>query len=171
MAAETEMLITLTAEIISAHVSHNRVSASDVPGLIEAVYGALSALGAPTAPEDEKSKGAVSIRASIKPDHLVSMIDGKAYKMLKRHLSLNGYTPETYREAFDLPRDYPMVAASYAQQRRTLAHKIGLGRKPRHSPASEPAAQPLKSTRKPRSKKATPDQPVNGGAKVGHGAE
>lgn len=159
VAAETEILITLTADIVSAHVSHNSVSTTDVAGLIEAVYGALGALGAPAAPEEEKPKGAVSIRASIKPDHLISMIDGKAYKMLKRHLSLNGYTPETYREAFDLPRDYPMVAATYAQQRRTLAKKIGLGRKPKNTPASAPAAQPPKPARKPRSRKATPDQP------------
>lgn len=127
VAAETEILITLTADIVSAHVSHNSVSTTDVAGLIETVYGALGALGAPAAPEEEKPKGAVSIRASIKPDHLISMIDGKAYKMLKRHLSRNGYTPESYREVFDLPRDYPMVAATYAQQRRTLAKTIGLG--------------------------------------------
>ena len=159
VAAETEMLITLTADIVSAHVSHNSVSTTDVAGLIENVYGALSALSVPAIPEEEKPKGAVSIRASIKPDHLVSMIDGKSYKMLKRHLSLNGYPPASYREAFDLPRDYPMVAAAYAQQRRTLAKAIGLGRKPRHATASEPVAQAPKPTRKPRSKKATSDHP------------
>jgi predicted transcriptional regulator len=157
--AETELLITLTADIVSAHVSHNSVSTADVAGLIENVYGALSALSAPAAQEEEKPKGAVSIRASIKPDHLISMIDGKAYKMLKRHLSLNGYTPETYREAFDLPKDYPMVAAAYAQQRRTLAKAIGLGRRPRHAAANAAVAQAPTPTRQPRNKKATSDQP------------
>lgn len=159
VAAENDVLITLTADIISAHVSNNSVSTGDIASLIRNVHGALQALGTRAVPEEEKPKGAVSIRASIKPDHLVSMIDGKSYKMLKRHLSLNGYTPESYREAFGLPRDYPMVAAAYAQQRRTLAKTIGLGRKPGNAPASEPAAKTPKPTRKPRSEKATPDQP------------
>ncbi|MES2986603.1 MAG: MucR family transcriptional regulator [Pseudomonadota bacterium] len=131
MAADNETLMTLTADIVAAHVGNNSVSVNDVPSVIANVYGALARLGAPmeeAAPE--KPKGAVSIRASIKPDHLVSMIDGKSYKMLKRHLSLNGYTPESYRDTFGLPRDYPMVAAAYAETRRALAVRIGLGRKP-----------------------------------------
>ena len=155
MPNDNETLITLTADIVAAHVSHNSVSASDVGGLIEKVYGALQGLGGPVAPaEEEKPKGAVSIRASIKPDHLVSMIDGKSYRMLKRHISLNGYTPQTYREAYGLPKDYPMVAASYAEQRRDLAFKIGLGRKPK-AVTPEPVAE-AKPARKPRAKKVTP---------------
>lgn len=154
MVAETENLITLTADIVSAHVSNNSVSMGDVATLINNVYGALQSLNAAAVPaEEEKPKAAVSIRASIKPDHLVSMIDGKPYKMLKRHLSLNGHTPETYREAYGLPRDYPMVAASYAEQRRNLAHKIGLGRKPK-VPAPETVTEEAKPVRKPRAKKA-----------------
>jgi predicted transcriptional regulator len=78
------------------------------------------------------------------------MIDGKRYKMLRRHLSQNGYTPESYREAFDLPKDYPMVAASYAETRRDLAKKIGLGRKPR-SP-KEQAATPAKKAQRQEAK-------------------
>jgi predicted transcriptional regulator len=66
----------------------------------------------------------------VKPDHIVSMIDGKPYKMLKRHLTLQGYTPKSYRETFGLPDNYPMVAPDYAETRRALALKIGLGRKP-----------------------------------------
>lgn len=155
MAADTEMLMTLTADIVAAHVSHNSVAAADVGGLIEKVHGALRGLGVPAEPVEpfeQKPKGAVSIRASIKPDHIVSMIDGKPYKMLKRHLSQNGYTPETYRDAFGLPKDYPMVAASYAEQRRTLAKKIGLGRKLKAAPE---AVESPKAARKPRAKKAT----------------
>lgn len=154
--AENETLITLTADIVAAHVSNNSVATSDVGGLIEKVYAALSGLGAPTEPVEQKPKGAVSVRASIKQDHIVSMIDGKPYKMLRRHLGQNGYTPESYRETFGLPRDYPMVAPSYTEQRRALAKKIGLGRKPRSAPE---AAQPAKAPRKPRAKKASPDQP------------
>lgn len=126
-----ELLVTLTADIVAAHVSHNSVGVSDVATLITNVHGALTGLVEPTkAAVEEKPKGAVSIRASVKPDHLISMIDGKPYRMLKRHIQLNGYTPETYRETFGLPKDYPLVAANYAAQRKELALKIGLGRKP-----------------------------------------
>ena len=132
MANDNQELITLTADIVAAHVSNNSVPTAEVGSLIQSVYTALSQVGTAAAePQAEKPKGAVSVRASIKPDFLVSMIDGKPYKMLRRHISQHGYTPETYREAFSLPRDYPMVAANYAEQRRALAHKIGLGRKPR----------------------------------------
>lgn len=151
MAIEKDTLVTLTADIVMAHISNNTVASNDVPGMIQNVYDALETLGAPAAEVQEKPKGAVTIRASIKPDHLVSMIDGKGYKMLKRHIALNGYTPETYREAFDLPRDYPMVAASYAEKRRNLAVKIGLGRKAKQAPVEAP-----KPARKPRAKKVVP---------------
>ena len=125
-----ELLVTLTADIVAAHVGNNSIALSDVANLIANVHAALAGLNKSVEPEENKPKGAVSIRASIKPDHLVSMIDGRPYKMLRRHLSQNGYTPESYRETFGLPHDYPMFAASYAEQRRELAKKIGLGRKP-----------------------------------------
>ena len=128
-------LMALTADIVSAHVSNNAVSVSDLGDTITQVHAALAKLGAPVEPPaPEKPKGMVSVRASIKPDHIISMIDGKPYKMLRRHISLHGYTPESYREAFGLPRDYPIVAANYAEQRRALAKKIGLGRKPGSRP-------------------------------------
>ncbi|MDO6414396.1 MucR family transcriptional regulator [Sphingomonas sp. BIUV-7] len=145
--SENNELITLTADIVSAHVSNNSVPSAEIGNLIAAVYSALGALGTPEAPAaPEKPKGAVSARSSIKPSHLISMIDGKPYKMLRRHVSQHGYTPESYREAFGLPRDYPMVAADYAETRRALAHKIGLGRKPK---AVEVPA-PVKRGRKPK---------------------
>lgn len=125
---ETETLVLLTTEIAAAYVSNNSVAASNVAVVIHNVFSTLKSLGQPTeALEEEKPKGAVSIRSSIKVDHILSMIDGKPYKTLKRHLAANGYTPESYCENFGLPKDYPMVAASYAEKRRELAYKIGLG--------------------------------------------
>lgn len=157
MATDNQELITLTADIVAAHVSNNNVPTAEVAGLIQGVYAALQAVGAPPSePVAEKPKGAVSMRASIKPEHLVSMIDGKAYKMLRRHIAQHGYSPESYREAYGLPRDYPMVAANYAEQRRALAHKIGLGRKPGSgkAKAAAPAAAPKRRGRPPRQPQA-----------------
>ncbi len=126
-----ETLITLTADIVAAHVSNNSVAVSDLPHLISNVHGALSALGGPVAPAETKLEPAVSVRASIKPDYIVCLEDGKKLKMLKRHLMTHyGMTPDDYRAKWGLPKDYPMVAPNYAEQRRTLAVKIGLGRKP-----------------------------------------
>lgn len=155
MSTDNQELITLTADIVSAHVSNNSVPTAEVASLIQSVYSALGGLGTPAQePAPEKPKGAVSARASIKPDFLVSMIDGKPYKMLRRHIAQHGYTPESYREAFGLARDYPMVASNYAEQRRALAHKIGLGRKPRgETVEAEPAPAPTPAPKR-RSRKA-----------------
>jgi predicted transcriptional regulator len=124
----TETLIALTADIVSAHVSNNSVAVGDVPGLIQNIHGALSQLGT-TAPEPQlKQEPAVSVRASIKPDYIICLEDGKKLKMLKRHLMTHyNLTPEQYRAKWNLPADYPMVAPNYAEQRRSLAKKIGLG--------------------------------------------
>ncbi len=123
-------LLSLTADIVASHVSNNSVAVSDLPNLIENIFGTLARLGdAPVAPE-VKQEPAVSVRASIKPDYIVCLEDGKKLKMLKRHLMTHyGMTPEDYRAKWNLPADYPMVAPNYAQQRRTLAKKIGLGTK------------------------------------------
>jgi len=145
---DSESLVALTADIVSAHVSNNSVSTNDVGPLIQSVFAALQALGAPPPePEVEKPKGAVSPRASVKPDHLISMIDGKPYKTLRRHLSRHGYTPESYRDTFGLASDYPMVAANYAEHRRALAHKIGLGRKPKPGPEPVEDTKPRRGRR------------------------
>lgn len=126
-----ETLITLTSEIVAAHVSNNSVSADEVASLISNVYSALSGLGQESAPEEPAPEPAVSIRASVKPDYLVCLEDGKKLKMLKRYLRTNyDMSPEEYRERWNLPADYPMVAPNYAETRRELAKKIGLGRKP-----------------------------------------
>ena len=127
-----ETLITLTSDIVAAHVSNNSVAVSDVATLISNVYAALASLGQaePAAPEVAREP-AVSIRSSIKPDHIVCLEDGKKLKMLKRHLSTHyNLTPDEYRARWGLPSDYPMVAPNYAAHRRELAKQIGLGRKP-----------------------------------------
>lgn len=145
--ADREQLVTLTADIVAAHVSNNSVAVGDVAALVTKVHDALAGLGNEAPAEPEKPKGAIGIRASIKPDYLVSMIDGRRYKLLRRHLGQNGYTPETYRETFGLPKDYPMVAPSYAEKRRELAVKIGLGTKGRGGGSKAPTARaPRKPT-------------------------
>ncbi|WP_016744673.1 MucR family transcriptional regulator [Rhizorhabdus wittichii] len=128
----TETLIALTADIVSAHVSNNSVAVSDLPLLIQNVHNALASLGDEVAEPEVKQEPAVSIRASIKPDYIVCLEDGKKLKMLKRHLMTHyQMTPEQYRAKWTLPADYPMVAPNYAEQRRSLAKKIGLGTKRR----------------------------------------
>ncbi|MCC6827101.1 MAG: MucR family transcriptional regulator [Novosphingobium sp.] len=131
---ETEMnetLITLTSDIVAAHVSNNSVTVDDLPSLITNVYGALSGLGQVVPVVEKLPEPAVSIRSSVKPDFIICLEDGKKLKMLKRHLMTHyNLTPDQYRQRWSLPADYPMVAPSYAEKRRELAKKIGLGRKP-----------------------------------------
>ena len=128
---DQETLVTLTADIVAAHVSNNSVAISDIPLIIRSVHDALAGLGPKAEPEPEPQQPAVSIRASVKPDYIVCLEDGKKLKMLRRHLMTHyNLTPEQYRQRWNLPADYPMVAPNYAEKRRELAKKIGLGRKP-----------------------------------------
>lgn len=121
-------LLTLTADIVAAHVSNNTVAVSDLPVVIENVYSALNRLGDPAPKVEAKLEPAVSVRSSIKPDYLICLEDGKKLKMLKRHLKTHyNMSPDDYRAKWNLPADYPMVAPNYADQRRQLAKKIGLG--------------------------------------------
>jgi predicted transcriptional regulator len=132
MQADQEAILTLVTDIVSAHVGNNSVAISDLPALIRNVHSALAGLGGPATPAPPaRQEPAVSIRSSVKPDHIVCLEDGKKLKMLKRHL-MTAYrmTPDDYRAKWGLPKDYPMVAPNYAAQRRTLALSIGLGRKP-----------------------------------------
>lgn len=126
-----ETLITLTSDIVAAHVSNNDVNVADLPSLITNVYTALANLGEKVEVEVPKPQPAVAIRNSVKPDYIVCLEDGKKLKMLKRYLRTNyNMTPEEYRARWGLAADYPMVAPNYAEKRRELAKKIGLGRKP-----------------------------------------
>ncbi len=126
-----EMLITLTADIVAAHVSNNSVAVSDLPVLISNVHHALAGLSSGGAAPAVLAEPAVPIRLSVKKDYIVCLDDGKKLKMLKRHLMTHyGMTPDDYRAKWGLPADYPMVAPAYAEQRRVLAKAIGLGRAP-----------------------------------------
>ena len=149
-------LIGLTADIVSAHVSHNNVAAADVPTLIRAVHEALGKVGQPVVEVAPDPEPAVSIRASIKPDYLVCLEDGKKLKMLKRYLRTNyNMSPEDYRAKWGLPKDYPMVAPSYRETRSALAHQIGLGRnKPATPPAPAKKAAPAKAPARKAAKEA-----------------
>jgi predicted transcriptional regulator len=121
-------LLGLTAEIVAAHVANNTVSSNELPGLISQVYQALSTVGTTPEPVEEKPQPAVPVRKSVHPDYIICLEDGKKLKMLKRHLmTAYNLTPEEYRERWNLPADYPMVAPNYARQRSRLAKEIGLG--------------------------------------------
>ena len=126
--------IELTADIVSAYVSNNSVPAGELPALIGDVHAALNRViggAAPAAPV-EALKPAVAVKKSITPEYLVCLEDGKKFKSLKRHLRTQyNMSPEQYREKWNLPADYPMVAPSYAEARSQLAKKMGLGQQRR----------------------------------------
>ena len=136
-----ETLITLTSDIVAAHVSNNVVPVDEVGTLINNVFNALAGLGQAVVADAPLPEPAVSIRSSIKPDYIVCLEDGKKLKMLKRHLMTHyQMTPDQYRARWNLPADYPMVAPNYAEKRRELAKKIGLGRKPNQARGRKKAA-------------------------------
>jgi predicted transcriptional regulator len=142
--------VSLSAEVVAAYVSHNSITPSGLPALIEAVHGALTNLGGVTAaPEPQPLVPAISIRKSITPDYLICLDDGKKFKSLRRHIGSLGMTPDQYRVKWGLPPGYPMVASNYAATRSALAKKIGLGqlRKATHKRGSG---------RKPRAAMETP---------------
>jgi predicted transcriptional regulator len=127
-----DTLLTLTADIVAAHVSNNSVAVNDLPTLIQNVHSALTSIAGSNAAAEPKPEPKVSIRSSIKPDYIVCLEDGKKLKMLKRHLMTHyNMTPDQYRQKWGLSADYPMVAPNYAEQRRNLAKSIGLGTKRR----------------------------------------
>ena len=129
-----ETLITLTADIVSAHVSNNSVAVNDLPNLIQNVHAALSGISQSSSAPEPKPEPKVPIRSSVKPDYIVCLEDGKKLKMLKRHLMTHyQMTPDEYRVKWGLSPDYPMVAPNYAEQRRKLAKSIGLGTKRRRT--------------------------------------
>lgn len=146
-----ETLLTLATDIISAHVSNNNVATEALPGLIAAVYDSLAGLGQVTEPAEEARTPAVSIRASVKPDSITCLECGKKMKLIKRHLGTDHQlTPEQYRNRWNLPADYPLVAPNYAEKRKELAVKIGLGQSSRGRPKAKRAES------SPKAEAATP---------------
>jgi predicted transcriptional regulator len=131
-----DMLLTLTADIVAAHVSNNSVAVNDLPNLIHNVHTALNTISSSRNAPEAKPEPKVPVRSSVKPDYIVCLEDGKRLKMLKRHLMTHySLTPDQYRQKWGLSADYPMVAPNYAEQRRKLAKSIGLGTKRRKTKA------------------------------------
>jgi predicted transcriptional regulator len=128
---DPELLLNLTADIVAAHLANNKVATGDVASLVSQVHQALTGLtAAPPEPEVAGRTPAVSIRSSVKPDYLVCLVCGRKQKTLRRHLTTaHGLSPNEYRQEFGLKGDYPIVAPNYSENRRQMAHSIGLGRK------------------------------------------
>ena len=147
--SEENNLVAMTIEVVASYVAHNNIRPEDVPDFIAKTHGAIAGIAkepdvpaedAPT-PEPEFTP-AVTVRKSLaSPDHILSMIDGKPYKSLKRHLGRHGLTPADYRARYGLKPDYPMVAPGYSAQRREVAQRLGLGRKPKATEAAADAPE------------------------------
>jgi predicted transcriptional regulator len=144
--------VALTINVVSSYIGQNDIRPDDVPAFIISTYASIKSL---EVSEDSRIEEvalpahvpAVSVRKSLaSPDHLISMIDGKPYKALGRHLAKHGLTPSQYRERYRLKGDYPMVSPSYSEVRKALALKIGLGRRPKEVAAPTAAAQPSKGS-------------------------
>lgn len=140
--------VTLATDLTIAWLgnSNTRPNPDDVPAFLKSMFETVSALAAPAAAGGATEEAAaehvpaVTARKSLaSPDHILSMIDGKPYRTLRRHLSGHGLTPEEYRARYGLKADYPMVAPAYSEARRAMAKKIGLGRKPGQKVAAKPA--------------------------------
>jgi predicted transcriptional regulator len=122
-------LLELTADIVAAHVANNNVAVGDVAGLVQRVHQALAGLGTADEKPEAEAKPAVSVRSSVKPDHLVCLVCGSRQKTLRRHIGVaHAMAPQDYRSRFNLPASYPMVAPDYTNRRREIAHALGLGR-------------------------------------------
>jgi predicted transcriptional regulator len=142
-------LAEMTAEIVSAYVSHNEVLPADLPNLIGSIAGKLATLGS----EEEQAGAAkpepvVPIRRSLSKDHITCLLCGRKQKLLKRHLaSAHNLTPPEYRETFGLRRDYPMTAPSYVEMRAEIARRVGLGRPKKPGTQRRAKAAPAKRAR------------------------
>lgn len=163
--SETEKpdLTTLTVQLLSAYVGNNSIPSSELADLVRSTRAALAEDVKPAAAPAPQYVPAVSVRASLASrDHIISLIDGKRYKSLKRHLSSNGLTPAEYRVRYNLAHDYPMVAPNYSAHRREVAQKLGLGRKKVEAVAdtatAEPAPTPRKRTARPKAAASTTSQ-------------
>ena len=143
MPVPSPTVLELVAQIVSAHCASSTVEVEALPALIHQVHAALMQVGEPEPIHKERPEPAVPPKKSVFPDYIVCLEDGKKLKMLKRHLlSAYGMTPEQYREKWDLPASYPMVAPNYAERRSVLARQIGLGRKPGAEAEATPEEEP-----------------------------
>ena len=150
--ADEPDLVAMTIEVVANYVAHNTIAPDDVPGFIAKTHAAIKGLNVQEPAADEAADSpppehvpAVTVRKSLASrEHIVSLIDGKPYKMLKRHLAGHGLTPAQYRERYNLKSDYPMTAPAYSEQRRATAVTIGLGQlgKARREAAKAAAAPP-----------------------------
>jgi predicted transcriptional regulator len=131
---DKSQIVELTAHVVAAYVEKNPVAPATLPELIVGVSGAFTNLGHAAEPKASELVPPVNPKRTVRPDYIISLEDGKQYKSLKRHLSVRGFTPEEYRQKWNLPADYPMVAPTYAAARSELAKKMGLGRKPKAAP-------------------------------------
>jgi predicted transcriptional regulator len=143
-------LLSLTTDIVAAFAGNHTVAMGDLPGLISSVFAALRTTGQAEEKANEPPTPAVPIKRSIGSDFLICLEDGKKLKMLKRHLQTRYHmSPEEYRRRWGLPQDYPMVASAYAEQRSSLAKRLGLGRKPAPvPPPPEPPPAPKEPPRR-----------------------
>ena len=148
--SDSEPMIEMTAAVVAAYVGNHKVALADLPQLIATVHGAFT--GSPEAMPEEPEVGLTraQIRKSVTPEAIISFEDGRGFKALRRHLTTLGLTPQSYREKWGLPEDYPMVAAAYSERRSAMAKALGFGKK---VAAPDPAAPPPKKARKPRAAK------------------
>ncbi len=145
---EASDVTTMVVDIIAAFVGHNSVPAAELPSLITSVHKALTEIASgEDTKTDEPKQPAVSVKASVKPDFIVCLEDGRKFKSLKRHLRTKyDLSPEEYRAKWNLPKDYPMVAPAYAAARSNLAKQMGLGQAGRKPAAPPPAKRGRKAT-------------------------
>ncbi|TXM94671.1 MucR family transcriptional regulator [Methylobacterium sp. WL116] len=154
--ASSPDFIELSADLVSAYISNNNVPVSELPNVIASVHAALTGLGKEAAaePAAPEKATAAQVKKSITPDALISFVDGKRYKTLKRHLTKSGLTMESYRARYGLPVDYPSTAASYSAQRSELARSLGLGQKfkaaPKAAASDETISEAPKTRGRPR---------------------
>ncbi|WP_353807107.1 MucR family transcriptional regulator [Mesorhizobium sp.] len=139
--------MSIAADIVAAYVSNNPLPVAELPKLIGDVHAALYGIGTPATEPVVKQQPAVSIRKSVTADYIICLEDGKKFKSLKRHIGVHyNLSPDEYRQKWNLPADYPMVAPNYAATRSAMAKSIGLGRKAA-VPAPAPAAKPKRAAR------------------------
>lgn len=168
MSEENELnAVELAAELTIAWLGNqnNRVTAEDVPTFLRTMHATVTELAdkatvegedVSPAPTQEFTPAVTARKSLASKDHIISMIDGKPYKTLRRHLSTHGLTPEEYRARYNLKSDYPMVAPSYSERRRAMAKKIGLGSKGRAAKAKSAAASPSTAPKRAPRKRPNP---------------